>query len=321
MTEPQQPWHVALRPSALDSPGMAPTFNVSMLKQMWAKPDRPHVWGLFGPPGCGKTTTARILADMVRLEFAAEQQDPDAMVQLHEVNVADDNGVAFARALAEKMMLRSPRPVIWILDEVHQLTPEAQNVLLKLLEEPPAFAYFFLATTDAQKLKPAVLSRCCVIQFVPLIKPAWMTWARTICQHKGHDVPNPDMLTAMFERSNGSPRKLLQMLQIFVTTGHLQEPPDMEGEVSVPDLAKILLYHGKWTQAALMLKAGGWDPERLRRSIMGYLAAVLLGASNPTDLFRARAALLPFTQGQQFYDRASFLCACVAAWEATAVKT
>lgn len=313
----EHPWHNALRPSAFDDPIIAPTFNIQALQRVWAKADRPHVYGLFGPPGCGKTTTARILANALREEFRQRQGDPTAAIQVHEVNVADDNGVAFARALVEKMLLRSPCPVVWILDEVHQLTAEAQNVLLKTLEEPPAFAYFFLATTDAQKLKPAVLSRCHTINFTTLVRPSWYAWAKAICLHVGVNIPSPEILAKMFDSGGGHPRKLVQLLQTYAQTGELQDSIDIEGTISVPEIAKVLLIHGQLKPILAMLKEGTWDPEKLRRSIQGYVSAVLLNSTTSADLFRAKGILSAFVQGPQFYDRASFLVALVNAWEAT----
>ena len=105
-----------------------------------------------GPAGCGKTTNARI--------FAHEIEPLKANVV--EINCADNTGVDDVRSmLVEPSQVRplAGKYKIFILDECHMLTVQAQNALLKLLEEPPSYCVFILCTTDPQKVLPTIMSR------------------------------------------------------------------------------------------------------------------------------------------------------------------
>lgn len=116
-----------------------------------------HAYLFCGSRGTGKTSIARIFAR------AIETNDDD----LYEIDAASNRGIDDVRALREgvsTLPFRSPYKV-YIIDEVHMLTKEAFNALLKTLEEPPKHVIFILATTEAEKLPETVVSRCQVFTF------------------------------------------------------------------------------------------------------------------------------------------------------------
>ena len=132
-----------------------------------------HAYLFTGTRGVGKTTIARILAKSLNCEqgisatpcgVCATCQEIDAgrFVDLLEIDAASNTGVGDMRQLIEnaEYMPTAGRYKVYLIDEVHMLSQNAFNALLKTLEEPPAHVLFILATTDPQKVLPTVLSRC-----------------------------------------------------------------------------------------------------------------------------------------------------------------
>ena len=129
---------------------------VSVLKGAIKKNDIPHAILFSGTRGTGKTTLARIFAKEIGV----------SAVDLYEIDAASNRGIDDIRELKEAvhtLPYESERKV-YIIDEVHMLTKEAFNALLKTLEEPPPYVVFMLATTEEEKLLDTILSRCQVFR-------------------------------------------------------------------------------------------------------------------------------------------------------------
>ena len=134
-----------------------------------------HAYLFCGPRGTGKTTSARLLAKCLnceqgptptpcnKCEFCTRVRDNQQILDLFELDAASNRGIEDAKSLIESVEFGPSVPghrKVYIIDEVHMLTREAFNALLKTLEEPPPYAVFVLATTDAHKVLPTVVSRC-----------------------------------------------------------------------------------------------------------------------------------------------------------------
>lgn len=133
-----------------------------------------HAYIFSGSRGTGKTSTARIIARALNCQKPTTEGEPcneceicqaaleNRLVDLIEIDAASNRGIDEIRDLKEKITFApsQAKNKFYIIDEVHMLTKEAFNALLKTLEEPPAHAYFILATTEPHKVPETILSRC-----------------------------------------------------------------------------------------------------------------------------------------------------------------
>lgn len=190
-----------------------------------------HAYLFTGPRGVGKTTLARLIAKGVNCLENGITDEPcnrcenclainnGTFLDMVEIDAASNRGIDEIRQLKEKINYQpvKGRKKIYIIDEVHMLTKEAFNALLKTLEEPPEHVIFILATTEADKILPTIISRCQRYDFKTLSLNDMKEQLRFIGKNEGVDIPD-EVLELIYESSGGSVRDAVSILERIMVT-------------------------------------------------------------------------------------------------------
>ena len=185
-----------------------------------------------GPRGVGKTTCARILAKTINCKNISENIEAcnecescvsfnqSASFNIHELDAASNNSVEDIRNLVDQV--RIPPQVgkykVYIIDEVHMLSPSAFNAFLKTLEEPPAYAKFILATTEKHKIIPTILSRCQIYDFKRITVEDIAKHLSFVAGEENVDAES-DALHIIAQKSDGALRDALSIFDQLVSFG------------------------------------------------------------------------------------------------------
>lgn len=205
---------------------------VRILKHQIESGEVSHAYLFCGTRGTGKTTTARILAKGVNCLNEDPKKRPcgvcenckaikdGTFMDVIEIDAASNNGVENIRELRESVKYPPAvgRKKVYIIDEVHMLSPGAFNALLKTLEEPPENVMFILATTEPQKLPATILSRCLRLDFKRVPQKLLMDGMRRICEEKGVTLTE-SALKLLANCADGSVRDGLSVLDQVLASG------------------------------------------------------------------------------------------------------
>lgn len=273
----------------------------STLRRQVAEGRLSHAYLFTGTRGTGKTTCAKILAKAVNCENPQNGDpcnacpsclgiDSGAFLDVTELDAASNNGVDNVRALRDEAIY-SPAQVkkrVYIIDEVHMLSPQAFNALLKILEEPPEHLMFILATTELHKVLPTILSRCQRFAFRRIQPRDIETRLGYVAAQEQIDL-RPDGAELLSRLSDGALRDALSLLDQCAAAGgtidaqSVLDTLGLAGNVQTAQLLSFILRHD--VKAALLLfhklYTGGKDVGAILGELSTLTRDLLISSTAP----------------------------------------
>lgn len=269
---------------------------VKTIKNALATRKIAHAYLFAGPRGTGKTTMAKLLAKALNCDEGIgvqcneckncqainEGTHPDVL----EIDAASNNGVDEIRELIDKVKYGTilGRYKVYIIDEVHMMTPGAFNALLKTLEEPPEHVIFILATTEPHKILPTILSRCQRYDFSKVSEKDIKDRLRIILEKEGISF-NEEAVDLIISLADGGMRDALSILdQVLAYTGdHLNSDDvlDMFALESIEEKAALLNSINSGDVSDVLSRLNdytnrGTDIKRLTDDLLNILKDVLV---------------------------------------------
>lgn len=265
-------------------------------------PSIPRAWLFTGASGCGKTTIIRIIAKDLGV----------SEVDYHEYNASNTNGVDTIREInaTSRLSPMGGKVKVILLDECHMLTNQAQNAMLKLLEDSPKNTFFFLATTNPEKILPAVKTRCVSIHMKSLPSNTAFKLVKDIAEEEKVDLPE-SIIKSISMACGGSAREALKLLDQVIDIPDEQDCLDLIekticADTTVVELCKALMDNQPWKVVAKIIDGLDTDPESARRSIQGWFSKVML--NNGTK----RNAMILEAFSENYFDsgKAGLILSC-----------
>ena len=269
---------------------------IQTLKNALANNKIAHAYLFCGPRGTGKTTMAKLFAKALNCEKGIgcqcnecsnckeviEGSHPDVI----EIDAASNNGVEQVRDLIDKVnyLPIKGRYKVYIIDEVHMMTANAFNALLKTLEEPPAHVVFILATTEPHNIIPTILSRCQRYDFTKVADADIEQRMMTVLEKEGVTY-DKDAVRAIISLADGGMRDALSILdQILAYSNNtlsVQDVYSIFGLISTKEKISLIQNINDGNVSATLekiraLSDGGVDIARLTQDILEILKDTLI---------------------------------------------
>ena len=275
-----------------------------------------HAYLFCGPRGTGKTSTGRILSKAVnclvngkgepcnQCEMCTAITESRA-IDVIEIDAASNRGIDEIRNLRERVNYApgKARYKVYIIDEFHMLTKEASNALLKTLEEPPSCVIFILATTEAHKVLPTIMSRCQRFDFHRISQNDIVGKLKEICDGEGIKIEQ-EALNVLAKNATGSLRDAENLLEklsthygLDISLSQVRDMLGITGNERIKELVEHII-NADITEGIKTINAinnEGFDLKQLNRELIAYLRGLLLlktGYSSDIDFTPEETALL-----------------------------
>ena len=287
--------------------------SVQSLRQMFEREEGiPNAILLHGPSGTGKTTVARIIKNLLNI---ADQD-------YKELDLASTRGIDNIRDLREKCKYKPLRSKfrMYLMDEVHQVTPQAQEAMLKWLEDCPKHVIIVLATTDPQKLIKTILTRCNKFQLNLLNREEMRVLVEWVLDNENIKLADK-VVSEIIKKSEGSPRNARTLLDNVIeiededTALEILSGNTGEGSKEVIDLCRLLLdSRATWKQYQSLLASIKEEPESVRYSVLGFNNAVALREKDEKKIKRAVFLMECFSDNYYDTKKSGLIYSCYAAY-------
>lgn len=260
----------------------------------------PHAMIFHGPSGCSKTTLARIVAGKLGCDMG---------LHFKEINAANHNGVAHVRKIDEHMRLAA-RCRVWLIDECHLLTDEAQSALLKMTEDTPAHVYFIFCTTHLQKMKDALVNRLDKFSIQALSPRDMRTVIMNVVTAERAAVPTK-VIDRIIDVADGSPRRALVLLEQTLALDEAEAIQFLQSndlrQAAVEICLALMRPQTTWSDMAAIIKGVKEEPESLRHLVLAWSTTAMLNQPKPG---RAFYIIQAFRDSWFSCGRAGLLASC-----------